>query len=96
MATIRVSSKQIKNIQLENKQTWPVDLQVWIELSVHRHKAQGEENAPFYLQPEQLAAFKKIIAAAVKKSLEEKEAKHQAKLKKECGGARYCHASNNP
>jgi hypothetical protein len=95
MATIRVSSKQIKDIKLEDKKSWPVDLQVWVEISVHRHKAEGEANAPFYLKPEQLTAFKKIIAAAVKKIQEEREAKHQAKLKKECGRARYCYSSNN-
>jgi len=67
MATIRVSSKQVKSIKVEDKKTWPVDLQVWIELSVHRYKEQGEENVPFYLSPEQIRAFRAIISVAVKK-----------------------------
>jgi hypothetical protein len=80
MATIRVSSKQIMSIQLDDKKTWPVDLQVWIELSVHR--CQEQEAAPFYLKPEQLKAFKAIIAAAVKKRKEEKNKDHRTKVKK--------------
>ena len=96
MATIRISTKQIKSLKVDDKSSWPVDLQVWVELSVHRMKENGEGDAPFYLKPEQVKALKTLIAAAVKKRAEEKEAQHKAKLKKQCGGARYCYASNNP
>jgi hypothetical protein len=86
MATIRVSSKQIKSLKVEDKKTWPVDLQVWVELSVHR--CQEQENAPFYLKPEQLKFLKTIIAAAVRKRADEMAARIR-------GGARYCYASHS-
>ena len=63
MATIRISSKQIKAINLEDKTTWPVDLQVWVELSTE--KPWKEWDAPFYVSTEQLAAFKKLVAVAI-------------------------------
>jgi len=63
MATIRISSKQIKAIKLEDKTTWPVDLQVWVELSTE--KPWKEWDVPFYVSTEQLAAFKKLVAAAI-------------------------------
>ncbi len=63
MAAIRVSTKQIKEIKLDDKTTWPVDLQVWVELSTE--KPWREWDAPFYVSIEKLAAFKKLVAAAI-------------------------------
>jgi hypothetical protein len=83
MAAIRISTKQVKEIKLEDQKTWPVDLQVWVELSTL--KPWKEWDAPFYLKPELLAAFKKLIAAAI-----EARAKKMTVRR----GPTYCHASN--
>ena len=71
MATIRISTKQIKSITVEDKKTWPVDLQVWVELSTYRN--QETWDAPFYLLPDQIKALKKMVADAVKRRAEEKQ-----------------------
>ncbi len=56
MATFRISSKQIKAISLQDERTWPVDLQVWVELtSRHRWKSW---HPPFYLSHEQVKIFR--------------------------------------
>lgn len=83
MATIRVSVKQVKSISVEDKKTWPVDLQVWMELSIA--KPWKEWDAPFYLTADQLKTFKKLVAAV----LEEKQKKMVARF-----APTYCHASN--
>lgn len=83
MATLRVSVKQVKSVQVEDKNTWPVDLQVWVELSIL--KPWKEWDAPFYLNADQVKAFKKAIAEA----LEAKQKKMTARF-----GPTYCHASN--
>jgi len=64
MATFRLTLQQIKAICLENKKTWPVDLQVWVELSIlHPFK---EWNVPFYLNADQVKAFQKLIRKKIK------------------------------
>lgn len=64
MATFRLTLQQIKAISLEDKKTWPVDLQVWVELSIlHPLK---EWNVPFYLNHEQVKAFQKLIREKIK------------------------------
>ncbi len=83
MATIRISSKQVKEIKLEDPNTWPVDLQVWVELSTL--KPWKEWDAPFYLKAELIAVFKKLIAAAI-----ETRAKKLATRR----GPTYCHSSH--
>lgn len=83
MAAIRVSVKQVKSISLEDKKTWPVDLQVWVELSIL--KPWKEWDAPFYLTAEQVKLFKKVVAEA----LEAKQKKMVHRF-----GPTYCHASN--
>jgi hypothetical protein len=83
MATLRVSVKQVKSVQVEDKKTWPVDLQVWVELSIL--KPWKEWDAPFYLTVDQVKLFKKAIAEA----LEAKQKKMTARF-----GPTYCHASN--
>lgn len=56
MATLRISSKQIKAISLQDERTWPVDLQVWVELTGrHRWKSW---HPPFYLSHEQVKIFR--------------------------------------
>jgi len=70
MATIRISTKQIKAIQIEDKKTWPVDLDVWVDISAyHSHK---EWTAPFYLKPDQIKAFKQVIQDIIVKRMEER------------------------
>lgn len=56
MATFRISSKQINAISLHDEKTWPVDLQVWVELTArHRWKSWYP---PFYLSHEQVKIFR--------------------------------------
>jgi hypothetical protein len=84
MATIRVTSKQIKEIKVEDKTTWPVDLEVWIDLSAHRQEKTWD--APFYLSPEQVKTFRALIKKVAAEAAARKEEKRQARLKKECSG----------
>ncbi len=70
MSTIRISTKQIQAIQINDKKTWPVDLDVWVDISAHHnHK---DWDAPFYLKPDQIKVFKQMIQALVKKRQEDK------------------------
>jgi hypothetical protein len=64
MASFRLTVPQIKAIHLEDKKTWPIDLQVWVELSV-RHSWRRWD-APFYLSTERVQAFQKLIRQLIK------------------------------
>lgn len=57
MSVSRISVSQIRSISPENRKTWPVDLQVWVEL-ISRHP-NGDWQPPFYLSVDQLLAFRK-------------------------------------
>ena len=64
MATFRLTLQQIKAIRLEDKKSWPVDLQVWVELSIlHPFK---EWNVPYYLNADQVKAFQELIREKIK------------------------------
>jgi len=72
MATLRLTLQQIKAIRLEDKKTWPVDLQVWVELSVlHPFK---QWNVPFYLSADQVKAFQKLISQLIKNKANKRRA----------------------
>lgn len=64
MSFFRISSNQIKAIKVEDKKTWPVDLQVWVELSIE--KPWRLWDAPFYIGPAEMKVFKAIILAGIK------------------------------
>lgn len=57
--TFRLSASTIKEIRLENKKTWPMDLDVWVDISL-RHPLK-EWEAPFYLSHIQVKAFKEFM-----------------------------------
>jgi hypothetical protein len=52
MATFRISTQQIRRISLDDKKTWPVDMEVWVELCTR--KPWKNWDAPFYLSAEQV------------------------------------------
>jgi hypothetical protein len=82
MATIRISTKQIQAIQIEDKKTWPVDLDVWVDISAHHnHK---EWDAPFYLKPDQIKVFKQIIQGIVSKRQAEKARRERSNRRTFC------------
>ena len=55
----RITTAMIKSIKVEDKKTWPVDLDVWVELSI-RHTWKTWD-APFYLNPTEYKKFIKVI-----------------------------------
>lgn len=72
MATLRLTLQQIKAISLDDKKSWPVDLQVWVELSVlhpWRHW-----DVPFYLRADQVKAFQTLIAQLIKNKANKRRA----------------------
>lgn len=82
MATIRISTKQIQAIQIQDKKTWPVDLDVWVDISAyHSHK---EWDAPFYLQPDQLKVFKQLIQDLIAKRQAEKARRQRSTRRAFC------------
>lgn len=62
MPHFKVSANQIKAIRIEDRKTWPTDMDVWVDLCVHRPA--GDWEIPFYLTPEQIRALHKMIKKA--------------------------------
>ncbi len=71
---LRVKTATIKAIRLEDKKTWPVDLEVWVEISL-RHPHKGWE-APFYLSHIQVKAFQKFMRDELKKKNKKRTMSH--------------------
>jgi hypothetical protein len=65
--TLRVSTATIKAIRLEDRKTWPVDLDVWVDISL-RHP-QKSWDAPFYLSHTQVKAFLELIQKELAKKI---------------------------
>lgn len=64
MSSYRITLKQVRAVNPQVKTSWPVDLQVWVELLTrHPHR---DWQAPFYLSPEQIRTFHAVAKASKK------------------------------